>query len=76
MQGNVTALDALLALNNGCEYRKVTQDTGRTEGRVQRYEEVPQKLEQAVQLWHNNMPKLEFVLSLGDIIDGRDSQVR
>lgn len=51
------------------------QETGGTEGRVQRYEEVPQKLAQAVQDWHRDSPKLNFVLSLGDIIDGRDSQV-
>lgn len=51
------------------------QDAGHTEGRVQRYREVPQKLSQAVQCWHKDFPKLDFVLSLGDIIDGRDSQV-
>ncbi|DBA97345.1 hypothetical protein WJX77_003255 [Trebouxia sp. C0004] len=47
---------------------------GHTEGRVQRYEEVPQKLAQAVQIWHRDAPKLGFVLSLGDIIDGRLTQ--
>ncbi|KAA6427520.1 MAG: hypothetical protein FRX49_02183 [Trebouxia sp. A1-2] len=47
---------------------------GHTEGRAQRYEEVPQKLMQAVQIWHRDAPKLEFVLSLGDIIDGRSTQ--
>ena len=46
-----------------------------TEGRTQRYEEVPQKLAQAVQIWHRDDPKLSFVLSLGDIIDGRATQV-
>ncbi|KAL3149220.1 hypothetical protein ABBQ32_002045 [Trebouxia sp. C0010 RCD-2024] len=51
------------------------KETGGTEGRVQRYEEVPQKLAQAVKVWRKTMPKLEFVLSLGDIIDGRDLQV-
>ena len=30
---------------------------------------------QAVQIWHKDDPKLEFVLSLGDIVDGRDTQV-
>lgn len=52
------------------------QGIGHTEGRAQRYEEVPQKLMQAVQIWHRDAPKLEFVLSLGDIIDGRSTQVR
>ncbi len=52
------------------------QDIGHTEGRAQRYEEVPQKLMQAVQIWHRDVPKLGFVLSLGDIIDGRGTQVR
>ena len=51
------------------------QGIGHTEGRTQRYEEVPQKLMQAVQIWHRDDPKLEFVLSLGDIIDGRSTQV-
>ena len=51
------------------------QAIGHTEGRTQRYEEVPQKLTQAVQIWHRDDPKLEFVLSLGDIIDGRPTQV-
>jgi len=31
---------------------------------------------QAVQIWHRDAPKLDFVLSLGDIIDGRSTQVR
>lgn len=52
-----------------------TQEMKHTEGRTQRYEEVPQKLAQAVQLWHRDDPKLVFVLSLGDIIDGRETQV-
>ncbi len=52
------------------------QGIGHTEGRSQRYEEVPQKLMQAVQIWHRDAPKLGFVLSLGDIIDGRSTQVR
>ena len=52
------------------------QGIGHTEGRAQRYEEVPQKLMQAVQIWHRDAPKLGFVLSLGDIIDGRSTQVR
>ncbi len=52
------------------------QGIGHTEGRAQRYEEVPQKLMQAVQIWHRDDPKLGFVLSLGDIIDGGSTQVR
>ncbi len=56
--------------------RGAVQGIGHTEGRAQRYEEVPQKLMQAVQIWHRDAPKLTFVLSLGDIIDGRSTQVR
>ena len=46
-----------------------------TEGRCQRYGEVPAKLFDAVSSWQHNEPPLKFVLSLGDLVDGRPTQV-
>lgn len=80
MQGAVFQKAVRTGLTVGCIHATahivlILQETGGAEGRVQRYEEVPQKLAQAVQCWHRDSPKLNFVLSLGDIIDGRDSPV-
>lgn len=42
-----------------------------TEGRHQRYREAPEKLQQAVEAFLAQEPKLSCVLTLGDIINGR-----
>ena len=78
MQGAVSSeavRSGLLVGSNAAAVDLNVQENGGTEGRVQRYGDVPQRLAQAVQCWHRDFPKLYFVLSLGDIIDGRDSQV-
>ena len=46
-----------------------------TEGRCQRYGEVPAKLSDAVNNWQYHEPPLNFILSLGDLVDGRPIQV-
>lgn len=51
------------------------KDNKHSEGRCQRYQEVPFKLSQAVKSWQISHIILEFVLSLGDLIDGMPSQV-
>ena len=72
LAASVNAVNMFM-FGNGC---CATQGISHTEGRSQRYEEVPQKLAQAVHNWHRDEPKLQFVLSLGDIIDGRETQVQ
>ncbi|XP_024533152.1 manganese-dependent ADP-ribose/CDP-alcohol diphosphatase-like isoform X1 [Selaginella moellendorffii] len=42
-------------------------------GRIKRYREAPQKLSKAVMHFNSRRSELEFVLSLGDIIDGNVS---
>ena len=46
-----------------------------SEGRCQRYGEVPSKLSEAVKGWQRSQQSLAFVLSLGDLIDGMPTQV-
>jgi hypothetical protein len=46
------------------------------EGRNQRYNEAPQKLEAAANDFAHRQPSLAFVLTLGDIIDGNITQAR
>ena len=45
---------------------------GNTEGRVQRFTEAPEKLREAVEDFCRQQPPLEFVLSLGDLINGNN----
>lgn len=51
------------------------KDDKHSEGRCQRYREVPSKLTEAVDHWQKSPCDLEFVLSLGDIIDGMPTLV-
>ena len=48
-------------------------DDGNVEGRTQRYREAPAKLVAAVEAFSQQVPSLDFVLSLGDIINGNQA---
>ena len=50
------------------------QDNSCTEGRTQRYREAPAKIEKAVDYWLAGTAELNFVLSLGDIINGNSAE--
>lgn len=47
-------------------------DNGNTEGRVQRFREAPGKLRLAVADYALQDPPLDFVLSVGDLINGNN----
>ena len=47
---------------------------GNSEGRIQRYREAAYKLAAAVAAFREQSPAVEFVLSLGDLINGNDHQ--
>ena len=51
--------------------RACAQDFGDTEGRQQRYREVPGKLREALADLRGREPALECVVHLGDIINGQ-----
>lgn len=51
----------------------LSQEAGSTEDRTQHYREAVQRLSAAVQHWNIHKDSLQFVLNLGDIIDGQDN---
>lgn len=53
----------------------IIQEDGHVEGRVQRHREVPDKLREAVKVFADHPESLQFVLVLGDFIDGRIDEV-
>lgn len=67
--------DAVFAFGLVADIQYACKVDSHTEGRCQRYGEVPVKLSDAVSSWQHNEPALKFVLSLGDLVDGRPTQV-
>eukprot|EP00891_Asterochloris_glomerata_P001963 jgi/Astpho2/1963/Aster-x0511 len=55
------------------EGHKGSVEAGSTEDRTQHYREAVQRLSAAVQHWNIHKDSLQFVLNLGDIIDGQDN---